>query len=356
VRGETAFAKEEAHMQALLELLVGTYGLTPFQCDRQEYENTLLRRLGDKDYRRLKRFQEVPDALKDSAWAAEYYDFLGHYSRGGLCSSLKTLTLAAHGSNIDRVLPREGRILEVGTHLGAVAAWYAQQAKGRTVVGIDIAERAIFEAKKKAARGGVANVGFVAGDFFEWNPADPFDAAVDTQALCDLPDPQPFFLRLGQMLRPGALFVSVPSRGTPDLLAEYLRALVASGFGPQFVGYHSASDLGEPVVYPMVVAVRGGETATLDLQETYRRIFVALVFVKWGILLRATDGPPEVSLFMPSEEEAPDVLLEGDRPISVNGVDVEVLEEAQLGPLYERDRGWALRFDRGGAQVEVRYD
>ncbi len=56
---------------------------------------------------------------------------------------------------IDALLPRRGRVLEVGCGYGLFAAWFAGRAPGRTVLGVDRDARRIALANRMARRLGV---------------------------------------------------------------------------------------------------------------------------------------------------------------------------------------------------------
>lgn len=93
----------------------------------------------------------------------------------------------------------EGRVLEVGVGTGKNFPYYPP---GVTITGIDIAERMLATARKKAARQGRA-VDLILADVQDLPfPDDTFDSAVSTFVFCSVPNPVGGLREVHRVVRP----------------------------------------------------------------------------------------------------------------------------------------------------------
>jgi ubiquinone/menaquinone biosynthesis C-methylase UbiE len=170
-----------------------------------------------KKYLELKSMSENPKSLEEQtekkvpstkkrfsvkeAEALGYYDFMSYlrvpyYHIGGLTSSKKLAELCQIDST--------KKILMVGCGTGFSACYLARKI-GCEVVGIDIAELSIEEAKERAKRQGVSDKAkFRVGDAY----ALPFEAgtfdAVITEFVSQFLDRERAFKEFSRVLKPGA--------------------------------------------------------------------------------------------------------------------------------------------------------
>ncbi|HEC23112.1 MAG TPA: class I SAM-dependent methyltransferase [Chloroflexi bacterium] len=146
----------------------------------------------------------------------------------------------------DEKLP-PGRAIDLGCGTGTTSIYLAQH--GWQVVGIDFIPKPIRRARQKAQRAGVADrTRFIVGDVTKLQHLDlgePFDLAIDIGCSHGLsPEARTAYARaLGQIVRPGGLFMLYTFRPTPErprgLEPEEVEAL----FAPEF--RLTWSDLGE---------------------------------------------------------------------------------------------------------------
>lgn len=97
--------------------------------------------------------------------------------------------VAAKMSGLDAPHPKMARILEIGCSSGHNLIPLAQRWPQSAFTGIDLSERAIAEARGRAAMAGVGNVQFHAGDLLDFNPTDgPFDYIIAHGFFSWVPD------------------------------------------------------------------------------------------------------------------------------------------------------------------------
>jgi len=125
----------------------------------------------------------------------------------------------------------EGRILELGVGTGRNFPYYP---KGADVIAIDISERMLSLARRKAAQEGVAvtleRMDAQALSF----PDDSFDAVVASFVFCSVPDPVLGLKEAARVCKPGGwvlLLEHVLSGGPLGLLMRLMNPLVVRLWG-----------------------------------------------------------------------------------------------------------------------------
>jgi SAM-dependent methyltransferase len=115
-----------------------------------------------------------------------------------------------------------GRALDIGTGTGTGAFFMADRYPSTTVLGIDLSDAMIAEAKAKAASRG-SSASFEAADIATFKPSEPFDLVL----MMNMP---PFFEQVSRLVAPGGYVVSIASRGpaTPFYTSA---ATLERGFG-----------------------------------------------------------------------------------------------------------------------------
>jgi SAM-dependent methyltransferase len=137
------------------------------------------------------------------------HDWNEHYVRGEL--PWDTDVPEPHLVDLLRsgVVPKGGRVLEIGSGTGTNALWMAGQ--GFDVLGVDVSERAVEMARAKAKD--APRVAFAAADFLTGDAlAGPFDFAFDrgTFHVFDEPDARTRFAsRVAALLRPDGCWLSL---------------------------------------------------------------------------------------------------------------------------------------------------
>jgi len=100
--------------------------------------------------------------------------------------------------------PRESRVLEAGSGVGAQTITLATRSPGARFVSVDISADSIAGARRRAARAGLGNVRFCQADIFSlpFAPAS-FDHVFVCFVLEHLADPAKALEVLGRLIRPG---------------------------------------------------------------------------------------------------------------------------------------------------------
>lgn len=102
-----------------------------------------------------------------------FYDHIANLKVGGVVLSMKADTIRASGEAINGYLSGRNRILDLGCGIGYLSSWYASVNSDRKVVGVDISEKSIRQARRVAERLGIQNVEFKVGDCTKSLPCGP---------------------------------------------------------------------------------------------------------------------------------------------------------------------------------------
>jgi SAM-dependent methyltransferase len=103
-------------------------------------------------------------------------------------------------------LQRGQRVLDVGCGPGTLTADLARRVSPGEVVGVDIAASVVEEARASAARSGVDNVSFQAGDFRDCGlEPESFDVVHAHQVLQHVSDPVGAMKAMAQLARPAGI-------------------------------------------------------------------------------------------------------------------------------------------------------
>uniref|UniRef100_A0A6H1ZXB9 Putative methyltransferase n=1 Tax=viral metagenome TaxID=1070528 RepID=A0A6H1ZXB9_9ZZZZ len=112
----------------------------------------------------------------------------------------------------------EGRILDLGSFVGATVLHYAEL--GHEAVGVEAAPTYIRASRGRAKALGLEDrATFVHSMVEDYQPDAPFDACCCTEMLEHTPDPQAIVNKAFECLRPGGIFfVTSPALKTPSSL------------------------------------------------------------------------------------------------------------------------------------------
>lgn len=110
---------------------------------------------------------------------------------------------------IGQYLPREGRILDLGSGFGLFSLYYAALEPGRRITGIDLSPNRVERARKSAGKLGLSNVEYDAANVLEWKPEEDFDAVYLLDVIHHLPAAEvPGFLeKIRSLIVPGGMLV-----------------------------------------------------------------------------------------------------------------------------------------------------
>ena len=111
--------------------------------------------------------------------------------------------------DIDRHLPSEGRILDLGSGFGLFSLYFASTGTDRELIGVDMNEGRVEQARRSAEKLGLDHVHYHVGDVLEWEAAGEFDAIYMLDVIHHLPKEYvPEFLgRLRSLLKPDGILI-----------------------------------------------------------------------------------------------------------------------------------------------------
>jgi SAM-dependent methyltransferase len=113
--------------------------------------------------------------------------------------------LAPLGAALAHMEQEPRRALDIGTGTGTGALFIASRYPGADVLGIDLSEAMISEAKEKARRRG-SSARFEVADIATFDPPEPYDLVL----MMNMP---PFFEQVSALVAPGGYVVAIASRG-----------------------------------------------------------------------------------------------------------------------------------------------
>jgi 2-polyprenyl-3-methyl-5-hydroxy-6-metoxy-1,4-benzoquinol methylase len=118
---------------------------------------------------------------------------------------------------IGQYLPHRGRVLDLGCGFGLFSLYFAASAPERRITGIDLNARRVEFARKSAAKLGLGNVCYEAGDVLEWDSRERFDAIYLLDLVHHLPAAQvpPFLAKVRARLKEGGVLVVKDVAPTP---------------------------------------------------------------------------------------------------------------------------------------------
>jgi SAM-dependent methyltransferase len=136
---------------------------------------------------------------------------------------------------IDRAIPADARIVEIGCGTGQMSLYLARA--DRVVVGADLARASLTLGAEAARRFGLDRVQFVETDLLRPGlKAGAFDVVLSSGVLHHTPNPRASFARLAQLARPGGAIVV----GVYNAFARIplrLRRVVARASGYRFIPF-----------------------------------------------------------------------------------------------------------------------
>ena len=161
------------------------------------------------------------------------------------CERLEAQALLAGVSDHVRHIPAQPgtRILDAGCGSGSMAREIAKAAPGSIVVGIDLRDKYVDYARRRAEAEGLRNLTFETGDVRELPFADgAFDIIWTKYLLQWVADPMRAMHEFARVLKPGGLLVSVNFDGfavtnePPDPAIQPIAEFVFNGLVDPFIG------------------------------------------------------------------------------------------------------------------------
>lgn len=110
---------------------------------------------------------------------------------------------------IGQYLPRDGRVLDLGSGFGLFSLYFALTAPGRSLLGVELDARRVECARLCAKRLGLANARYECGDALGWMSSETFDAIYLLDLIHHLPaeDVPAFLEKVRSRLRPGGILL-----------------------------------------------------------------------------------------------------------------------------------------------------
>lgn len=142
---------------------------------------------------------------------------------------------------VDAVPLDGGRILDVGCGTGHTTVAVAERAA--SVVGIDLTEEMLAQARRLAAERGIENVSFVRGDAERLEyPENAFDVVVSRYSAHHFPHPQRALHEIGRVLTPGGTFLLVDTVAPDEPALDTLLNAIEVLRDPSHVRDHTVAE------------------------------------------------------------------------------------------------------------------
>lgn len=170
------------------------------------------------------------------------------------CERLEAQALLAGVSDHIRHVPAQPgmRILDAGCGSGSMAREIAKAASGSAVVGIDLRDKYVDYARRRAEAEGLRNLTFEMGDVGELSFANgTFDIIWTKYLMQWVADPMRAMHEFARVLKPGGLLVSANFDGfavinePPDPAIQPMTEFVFNGLVDPFIGRKMAIMCGE---------------------------------------------------------------------------------------------------------------
>ena len=114
---------------------------------------------------------------------------------------------------------RAVRVLDAGTGDGLLSLALAKRHPDWVLVGVDLREQALADARAQARERGLANVSFQQADLTQPLPESGFDVVMALECLSEIPDDRAALAAMAGALAPGGLFVvQAPEKGWRPVL------------------------------------------------------------------------------------------------------------------------------------------
>ena len=165
--------------------------------------------------------ERAPGGVSLPAWIARYARVS---PASGACLLVRCLGFPGLTA-LERLLPRAGRILDLGCGYGLFSILCGERSPGREVTGIDLLDARVAVGREVLRRhGGPANVRLLAGDLADL-PHGEFDAICFAHVLLYRPlrEQRAVLARCRERLAPGGLLLVAETVGKPAWKARLAR-------------------------------------------------------------------------------------------------------------------------------------
>jgi 2-polyprenyl-3-methyl-5-hydroxy-6-metoxy-1,4-benzoquinol methylase len=259
---------------------LAAYGLRDFYSS-DRYLRWAYEQLGEQKAERLDSLRKplARDDVKPDD-VLRFYDYIAEPAIAAVVHSMKTDVIRASGEAVWECIKDRKKIIDLGCNIGYLTTWYAAQGDN-SVTGVDVSERSIKEASKKANELHCTNVRFVQGDIRKLFRGERCDCIVDTQTLYTVAKQKQTLAHLYSILDDNGLLVSIPPIRTPEKIKTYLGALTEAGFHVQALEFIYFSNLGVVETYPLIKAgEKPSEAGAVDVESAYLTMRSELLALK----------------------------------------------------------------------------
>lgn len=149
---------------------------------------------------------------------------------------------------IDQWLPAEGRVLDLGSGFGLFSLYFATTHPKRHVIGVELSEKRVTQARASATHLGLTNVEYHVANVLEWEaPGGLFDAIYMLDVVHHLPQDSvaAFLARLVSLLKPGGTLLLKDVSDRPRYKMLFTLALDRLMVGMEPIRYWSPAALAE---------------------------------------------------------------------------------------------------------------
>lgn len=213
------------------------------------------------------------------------YDEMAAPDVFGPVASERFDAMRASGEAILPFLPPGGCILDIGSAIGVLTAWYALHVPGALVTGCDNAGKAVATATEAARAAGSDNLRYAVADVTQGLPQGPFDLVISTQSVVENDEHADALRHIAAVLTQDGTYVAIEPLPSVRHVTLFTNLATEAGLVLQSLTMTPYRMFGVLQAYPVLVFRHGpagdagdaGNSMKVDIPtayaEAYRPIF-----------------------------------------------------------------------------------